>query len=388
MRICIIYDCLFPWTIGGAENWYRNLAERLAANGHEIEYLTLKQWDEADPPALPGVRVIPVGPRMPLYKAGKRRILPPLIFGLGVYWHLLRHPRRYDRLHMASFPYFSLLAAGLVRPFARYRISVDWFEIWSRSYWTEYLGRAGVIGWWVQKLCARVPQQAYCFSRVHGRRLEQLGLAHPPVYLSGLYTGRGLGVGDEAEQPPSIVYAGRMIPEKRVDLLVEALPLIFSEAPDARAQLFGQGPERAAIVLRVNQIGIAEQVTTPGFVEHDVLDQAMRRAAVVVQPSAREGYGLVVVEAAASGVPVVVVAGEDNAAVELIEEGRNGFVAQPNARSLADAILATLRGGEALRASTRAWYAENRDRLSMASSQREVEAQYALKEAARKSAGR
>ncbi len=36
MRICIVYDCLFPWTYGGAERWYRNLAERLAAEEETI----------------------------------------------------------------------------------------------------------------------------------------------------------------------------------------------------------------------------------------------------------------------------------------------------------------------------------------------------------------
>ncbi len=45
MRICLIYDCLFPYTVGGAERWYRDLAERLAAAGHEVTYLTLRQWD-------------------------------------------------------------------------------------------------------------------------------------------------------------------------------------------------------------------------------------------------------------------------------------------------------------------------------------------------------
>jgi hypothetical protein len=35
MRICLVYDCLYPYTVGGAEHWYRNLSERLAEGGHE-----------------------------------------------------------------------------------------------------------------------------------------------------------------------------------------------------------------------------------------------------------------------------------------------------------------------------------------------------------------
>ena len=60
------------------------------------------------------------GPRMKLYSGpGQRRILPPLVFGAGVLWHLARHGRRYDVVHTCSFPYFSLLAAALVAPARR-----------------------------------------------------------------------------------------------------------------------------------------------------------------------------------------------------------------------------------------------------------------------------
>src|SRR5215207_661414 len=132
MRICLVYDCLFPHTVGGAERWYRNLALRLAADGHDVTYLTLRQWRRGERADLPGVLVISAGPRMRLYRgAGERRIAPPLVFGAGVLWHLLRHGRRYDVVHTASFPYFSLLAAGLLRRAAGFRLVVDWFELWS-----------------------------------------------------------------------------------------------------------------------------------------------------------------------------------------------------------------------------------------------------------------
>src|SRR4029079_861656 len=83
VRICLVYDCLYPYTVGGAERFYRNLAERLAAEGHEGTYLTLRQWDRGESGSVPGVRVVTAGPRMDLYANGRRRILPPLRFGLG-----------------------------------------------------------------------------------------------------------------------------------------------------------------------------------------------------------------------------------------------------------------------------------------------------------------
>src|SRR5579871_4378839 len=147
VRICIVYDCIYPHTVGGAERWYRNLAERLAADGHEVDYLTLRQWPEGEDAGVPGVNVIAVGPQQELYGGGgRRRIGPPLRFGLGVLGHLARQGNRYDVVHTASFPYFSLLAAGVVRPWRRFQLVVDWHEVWTRDYWREYLGRAGAFG--------------------------------------------------------------------------------------------------------------------------------------------------------------------------------------------------------------------------------------------------
>src|SRR3978361_1300092 len=187
MRILIVYDCLFPYTIGGGERWYRNLAERLHADGHEVAYLTPRQCGRGTPPGLPGIEVHAAGPRMALYAGGRRRIAPPLVFGTGVLWHLLRHGRRYDVVHTASFPFFSLLAAALVRPLRRYGLVVDWFELWSRDYWREYLGPAGGrVGWAVQRLCLRVPQRAFTLAQSTAARLRAEGVHGDVAVLTGL----------------------------------------------------------------------------------------------------------------------------------------------------------------------------------------------------------
>src|SRR4051794_30344665 len=141
MRICVLYDCLFPHTIGGAERWYRDIGRRLAADGHDVTYVTLRQWDRGVDPDFQGVKVVTAGPQMELYgPEGQRRIAPPLLFGAGVLGHLLRHGGRYDVVHTASFPYFSLLAAGVARRIHRFGLVVDWHEVWTRAYWEGYLG--------------------------------------------------------------------------------------------------------------------------------------------------------------------------------------------------------------------------------------------------------
>jgi glycosyltransferase involved in cell wall biosynthesis len=422
MRICLIYDCLYPHTVGGAERWYRGLAERLAEEGHEVTYLTLRQWPRGEQAQIdPRVRVVVAGPRMALYTSGgRRRIAPPLLFGAGVLWHLLRHGRRYEVVHTCSFPYFSLLAAALVRPLRRYGLVVDWFEVWSRSYWRDYLGgAAGLVGAAVQRACARVPQRAFCFSQLHAKRLREEGMrGGDATVLTGLYAGSpppvvppevdpsvpDAGGSDrasliesapsapdtqapdtEAPDPgsstaagPLVLFAGRLIPEKRVGLGVAAVALAAARVPQLRAVFYGDGPEREALHAAVAAHGVRAIVATPGFAPAQDLEADMRRAACMLVTSSREGYGLVVVEASAHGTPSIVVAGEDNAATELVEDGVNGvLVAEDTPEAIAEAIVRVCEDGPALRGSTARWYAANAERLSLEHSLRAVLASYA-----------
>jgi glycosyltransferase involved in cell wall biosynthesis len=368
MRICLVYDCLFPHTVGGAERWYRNLGERLAAEGHEVDYLTLRQWERGEEPRVDGVRVRAVAPGMALYgRGGSRRVLPPLVFGAAVLWHLLRHARHYDVVHTASFPYFSLLAAGLARRRGRYGLVVDWHEFWSAGYWQEYLGPVGGrIGWWVQALCLRVPQRAFCFARLTAARLREEGVRGPVTVLEGEYAGPAKNA-EPAAAEPLVVFAGRHIPEKRAPLAVGAVMRARERIPELRGVVYGDGPERERVLAEISRLGAGTVVEAPGFVSSSELEQVLPRALCLLAPSRREGYGLVVVEAAAAGVPTVLVREPDNAATELIEEGVNGFVAESVA-DLPEAIVKAHAAGEALRRSTAAWFERNAQRLSIDSS--------------------
>jgi glycosyltransferase involved in cell wall biosynthesis len=370
VRICLVYDCLYPYTVGGAERWYRNLGERLAAAGHEVTYLTLRQWAEGESAAVAGVRVVAVGPRFELYTSGgRRRIWPAVRFGFGVFRHLLRHGRRYDVVHTAATPFFALAAIGLLRARRGYRVIVDWHEVWTRSYWREYLGPvAGWVAWRIQRACTRIPHRAFCFSRLHARRLRVEGYRGEPTVLEGEYVGP-TDPPQPAHAEPVVVYAGRHIPEKRVPALVRAFGVARERVGELRCVIFGDGPERPEVLRLIGDLGLGEAVEAPGFVDGDRVDETLRRALCMALPSQREGYGLVVVEAAARGTPSVVVAGEDNAAVELVEDGVNGVIA-PSAQpaDLAAAILEVHRAGDELRASTAEWFRRNARRLSLESS--------------------
>jgi glycosyltransferase involved in cell wall biosynthesis len=378
VRVCLAYDCLYPYTVGGAERWYRNLAERLAADGHEVTYLTRRQWDEGDPPAVAGVRVVAVSPGGDLYGPdGNRRTGPPIRFGAGVLRHLLRRGRDYDVVHMASFPYFSVLAAAAARPRGRYRLVIDWHEVWTRGYWLSYLGPlAGRIGYSVQRRCVRVRHRPFCFSRLHHDRLIEEGVGAEPTILEGEYAG-DLTPPEPRPAEPLVVFAGRQIREKRAPAAVEAIARARSDGLDVRGMIFGDGPERSLVLGAIAQHGLEGLVEAPGFVTREEVDAALLRALCLLHPSEREGYGLIVIEAAAHGTPVVVADGPDNAAVELVESGVNGVIA-PSAdpAALAAAIRVVADDGDELRVRTCRWFAANAQRLSLESSLAAVLASY------------
>jgi glycosyltransferase involved in cell wall biosynthesis len=364
MRVCFAYDCLYPFTVGGAERWYRALAERLAASGHAVTYLTLRQWPPGRGPDVAGVNVIAVGPRMKLYGGeGRRRIVPTLVFAAGVLRHLVRRGGHYDVVHTFG-GHLAVLAAAAARR-GRYRLIVDWFEVWTREYWREYLGRAGWIGWRLQLAAVRSTDRALSFSRLHAERLRELGVRGEILLVEGLVPAASEHVEPEPAEPV-VFFAGRHIPEKRVPALVPALLRARERVPELRAEIYGDGPDRPRVLALIAELELDGACEAPGFVPAGRLEQALARAACLVLPSRREGYGLVVVEAAARGVPSVVVRGPDNAAVELVEDGQNGIIARSaEPDDLAEAIVRVHEAGPALRSTTAAWFARNARRLSL-----------------------
>lgn len=366
MRLCLVYDHLFPQTVGGAERWMRELALRAAGAGHEVTYLTMRHWERGEEPELPGVRIAGLTQAGTVYTSERRALLPPLRFGIAVARHLRAHGAEYDVVHTASFPFFPVLAAGRYRG-RGYRIVVDWHEVWTRAYWRSYAGRVlGAIGWRVQRSCIRVPHTAFCVSRLHARRLVEEGYAGTPQVLPGIYAGRSDPTPPADVNPNLVVYAGRHVREKRVEALVRGFARALASNTELELELYGDGPDRPRIEALVRELRLIEKVRLPGKVSEEELERVLASAACLATASEREGYGLVVVEAAAHGTPSVVVEGPENAALELVHEGVNGSVAaSAGTDDLAYAILKVIDAGPALRESTSRWFAENASTLRL-----------------------
>ena len=178
--------------------------------------------------------------------------------------------------------------------------------------------------------------------------------------LPGLYAGP-VEPSPAAAIEPLVVFAGRHVKEKRVPLLVRGFARARSELPELRLELYGDGPDRSAAEREVSRLGERASVSFLGRRPQEEVERAFARAACVATASEREGYGLVVVEAAARGTPSVVVDGAENAAVELVTDGVNGIVAErATAEAIGAAIVQVVRRDGGLRESTVAWFRRER----------------------------
>ncbi|WP_454049428.1 glycosyltransferase [Cellulomonas sp. Marseille-Q8402] len=360
MRIAVAYDCFFPLTTGGGERQYGQFADAWARAGHEVTYLTRRQWPAAAP-TRDGVDVVAVSAPFELYDAtGNRKPLGALRFAAGLFRHLVTHRRSYDALVVSALPVLNVVAARLALLGSRTRICADFLEVWRPDQWLAYSGAVtGRVAATLQRLAVRISPLVSCHSRMNGRRLAAEGARRAPVVSPGLIAGTvaEAPVPRPADLPPTVLYVGRHIGDKRVESIPAAVAWARQQVPGLRAVVLGEGPQRAVVRAEVARLGLEDVVDLPGFVPEEQLDAHLRAAAVLVNPSRREGYGLVVVEACAVGTPVVLVRAEDNASVELVEDGVNGYVAASTSPEvLGAAIVRAVRAGEPLRRSARAWY--------------------------------
>lgn len=357
--VAVAYDCLFPYSTGGGERQYRAFADELGRAGLDIDYLTAVQWD-GPTPAEDRFRIVPVTGSLSLYSPdGVRRIPAALRYAAGLFGALVRRRKRYAAVIVSGLPIFNVFAARLALLGSGTRIVMDYLEVWHRRQWVEYSGAVtGTIAWVLQRAAIAVTPLATCHSQLSATRLRREGLRRPPLVSPGLIDGAAdVAAPSPAATPPYVLYVGRHIPDKRVEVLPAAVATARESVPDLRLVVLGTGPSSDAVRAEVRRVGGEDWTDFPGFVSDAELDTLLHGALALANPSRREGYGLVVVEANAHGTPVVLVADEGNAATELIDAGVNGVVS-PTTRptDLARAFRDIADGGEGLRHSARAWY--------------------------------
>ena len=140
-----------------------------------------------------------------------------------------------------------------------------------------------------------------------------------------------------------LVVVGRLMAHKRIDMLLDAVALLHAEGMPVTCRIIGDGPERERLRHQAQTLGLEQAVDF----RHNVGEQKevyalIKAAKVFVFPSAREGFGIAVLEAMACGVPVVTTSAPDNLAQHLVVRSPHGTVCDPTAPAIAEAVRIVL----------------------------------------------
>lgn len=344
MKIAYVYDAVYPWVMGGVEKRIHEVSVRLAERGHEVHVYGMRCWDGPATIERDGVMLHGISPGEALYADGRRTVPQALRFGKAVLRPLLASGA--DIVDCQNFPYFSCFAAKAAAMRRGFPLVVTWHEVWG-DYWYDYLGRRGVFGKAIERLASGLTDRHIAVSPSTARALAGLGVSGSvPVVPNGIDLARIAAIAP-AEEEWDVIFTGRLIRDKNVDLLLRALVTVQEEVPDLRTLVVGDGPERPALEALARDLGLA--VTFAGFLpRYDDVIAAMKASRVFVLPSTREGFGIAALEAMACGLPVVTVDHPGNAARDLVVPGVNGFCCDLSAGAVGEGILAGLdlhRGG-------------------------------------------
>lgn len=150
--------------------------------------------------------------------------------------------------------------------------------------------------------------------------------------------------GEAGKQAPVILCVSRLTPRKGINYLIEAMPKISKKIPEVKLKIAGEGDAKNDLENQARNLKL-DNVEFVGRVAHKDLAKIYREASVFVLPSLNEGMSNTMLEALASGLPLV--ATDTGGTRELVENGRNGFIVKmKDASDLAEKIITILADSE------------------------------------------
>lgn len=341
LNILLFYDCVYPESLGGVEHRNRELARALSARGHNV---TLAGFADRASRPFEGVDVLPVGPRGQLYTPeGKRKTSSAARLAWGAANLDLS---RFDVIETANIPYAHLFPlAWRCRRLGKPLI-VTWHEYWGR-YWQQYLGWKWPAYAAVERMTVGLGTRAVAVSRFTAERVQRHRKDEVKVIPNGIpYERIRTSAAEGAANPgPPLIYAGRLLKEKRIELLLGAVQRLARDFPGPLLTIVGYGPDHDRLEALAQSLGLGGAVTFEGHLPSNVdVWRKLGGAKIAVQPSSREGFGLFPLEAMAAGLPVVYCESSESALAELVESGVHGLCTAPAPEALAEEIARLLRG--------------------------------------------
>ncbi|ADT85096.1 glycosyltransferase family 4 protein [Thermococcus barophilus] len=334
MKITFIYDALYPEVKGGVEKRIYELGKRLAKK-HEVHWYTFKWWGDKEIIERDGIIVHGIALPKNLYSGDRRSIREAIDFSFHL---LLNRLEKSDIIDCQEFPYIPCYSTKFHSLLSKSELIITWHEYWG-EYWREYIGHSAPFGKFLENNLLKITNNHIVVSKLTLANLSKLDSKNFSLIPNGIDLKRIQKVRSHDVKHDAI-FVGRLIKHKNIGFLLRSIKFIRSDYPDFTLGIIGDGPERKKLEKLVKELGIYNNVEFLGFLDsHEAVIEHIKSSKVLTFPSLREGFGIVVLEANASGIPVVTVNAPMNASKELIIPGKNGYISELNEKSFAEKIL-------------------------------------------------
>jgi len=348
MRIAVVTETFHPFK-GGSAKRYLEVFKRIAKMGHEVHLYTARlnaNWPREE--EVEGIHVHRSKPAYPNFitNDGFRSITSVLDFTRWVLQQLQREGP-FDVLETNHCPIFPAWAAYLHAKATHRPLTITFHEVW-QGHWYHYVPNPvyAPLGMALERTLPLLPTLAVAVSRYTADRLAQhLGLPRQKIAVIPNGVEPRLFNGECERDPQCLIYAGRINPHKRLDLLIEAFRLLQKERVELRLEIVGDGPLLDRYRSYVSSNGL-RNITFRGQVRDTEMAKLLQQASVYVLPSIREGQSITTLEAMAAGTPQVVVEVDGSAAPRLVEEAGSGIVVPPYPKAIAEAVRKLLQDAE------------------------------------------
>jgi len=334
---------------GGGEKQFYEISRWMAKRGHEVNVLTCRFPGQTQEDFVDGSRVIRVGlTRDPKTGGARRAILPIFLYALKTMKQAAK--LRPDLIHCNT--YFPAYPGEMVHWMQGAPLVTTFHDIYGLSGWVDAQRSVvwGLLGHLATVVAAKLPHgRIIAVSPQCKRKLLALGI--PEERITVIPNGIDLQLLDSthAEKVPHrILYVGRLVHFKRVDILIRAFELVLRRIPDARLNIVGGGPQYADLRKLTNALSLNEAVTFSGVTAtYEETARYFKESALFALPSVMEGESIAAKEAMAAGLPVVAARVPDSGVLSLVRHGVNGFLVEPNQPTeLADRIIELLENDE------------------------------------------
>jgi L-malate glycosyltransferase len=308
MKIAFISDAAFPWHIGGLEAVELTEAKELAKE-NDVHFFCMKWPGMEREFTKDGIHYHPMVSiqRETFYRHGRRSIRSALFFTLST---LRIFKYRFDVVEVNLFPFIHLPIIKLWCKLTGCKMILDVVEVWSKEYWTEYLGSViGTIAFYYTNYFCNSPNAYIVNSTATEEKLIANGIDKHRIFRFAPVLDDELIRKVRGEKPKKqrrIIFWGRFIKEKRIDKWIDVVEEAHHRLGSIKGLLIGGGSEDDTIRYLVKSAKLQKVINVrPNIGNDEVLFKEVMKSALLLHMSEREGMSLVTLESLALGVPVV-----------------------------------------------------------------------------------